>query len=383
MVKAIVYCEGQFGQLDGKTANGLVRSSNKYEIVGIIDSTKEGLDAGEYLDRVINDIPIFKDIEDAILKLNYVPNYFIYGIAPLESFLTTDEREIFFKAMNLGMSIVNGMPEFLNDDPEFSKKKIEYGVHILDIRKPPLREKLHIFSGDIYNIKTPIVAVLGTDCAVGKRTTSMKLVEALKAKGLKVVFLTTGQTGLIQGSKYGIAVDVLSSGFATGEVENEILKACKTENPDIIIVEGQSVVGHPAFTSSISILKGSCPNAIIVQHPPNRKTRCDFPNISMPTLESEIILIEAISKTKVIAITLNHEDMTVDEIKNTITNYQATFHLPTTDVLNYGCEKLINKLFEKFPELLPKKQVFNDNTKVRDQFIQNSAQLQRVKATIR
>ena len=37
---AIVYCEGQFGQQDGKTANGLVRHSERYEILSVIDSTR-------------------------------------------------------------------------------------------------------------------------------------------------------------------------------------------------------------------------------------------------------------------------------------------------------------------------------------------------------
>jgi len=35
---AVVYCEGQFGEQDGKTANGLVRHSEKYEILSVIDS---------------------------------------------------------------------------------------------------------------------------------------------------------------------------------------------------------------------------------------------------------------------------------------------------------------------------------------------------------
>ena len=43
---AVVYCEANFGGLDGKTANGLVRSSDRYEIVAVIDSGKAGLDAG-------------------------------------------------------------------------------------------------------------------------------------------------------------------------------------------------------------------------------------------------------------------------------------------------------------------------------------------------
>ena len=43
---AVVYCEGQFGEQDGKTANGLVRHSEKYEILSVIDSRQAGVDAG-------------------------------------------------------------------------------------------------------------------------------------------------------------------------------------------------------------------------------------------------------------------------------------------------------------------------------------------------
>jgi len=210
---------------------------------------------------------------------------------------------------------------------------------------------LHLFSGRIFDVETPIITVFGTDCAIGKRTTAIKLSEALRQKGLNVVFITTGQTGLIQGSKYGIAVDVLSSGFMTGEVENEIIKACETEHPDIIIVEGQGALSHPAFTSSTAIIRGACPKAIFVQHPPKRKNRCDYPRVPMPTLESEIELLETVSKSKIIGITLNHEDMTDEEINETITEYEEKFQLPTTDVLKYGCEKMVIKLFEVFPEL--------------------------------
>lgn len=48
---AIVYCEGNFAALDGKTANGLVRSSEKYRILSVIDSEKAGLDTGMVLDE--------------------------------------------------------------------------------------------------------------------------------------------------------------------------------------------------------------------------------------------------------------------------------------------------------------------------------------------
>ena len=349
--RALVYGEGQLGKLDGKVTNGLVRHSEKYQITGVTDSTKAGMDAGEYLDGVRSGIPVFRDIEDAIEKLGYVPKYFIYGIAPLASYLTRQQRQTVFAAMEKGMDIINGLPEFFTEDDEFIEKAREHGVQIHDIRKPPPRKDLHIFTGSIFRVTTPVITVFGTDCAVGKRTSAVLLAESLRMRGLTTAFVATGQTGLLQGARYGVAVDVLSSGFQTGEVEHEIVKAVEAEDPDIIVVEGQGALSHPAFTSSTAIIRGARPRAIILQHPPKRKERCDFPGILMPTLESEIKLIEIISGAKVIALTLNHEDMTDKEIQDTVVEYEGTYGLPTMDVLKHGCEKIVGRLLEVFPEL--------------------------------
>ena len=128
--KAIVFCENEFGKIDGKVTNGLVRYSGRYEIVGVIDSTKVGLDAGEYLDGIKNGIPIFRNIDDAIENLNYIPEYFIYGIAPLASFLDREQRKLIVAAMRKGMNIINPLPEFFTEDDEFMQKASEYGVRI-------------------------------------------------------------------------------------------------------------------------------------------------------------------------------------------------------------------------------------------------------------
>ncbi len=348
---AIIYCENEFGKIDGKVANGLVRHSEKYNIIGIIDSTKSGLDAGEYLDGVKNSISIFRTIDIAMDYLDTTPEYFIYGIAPLESFLDKKQREIFFTAMKRGLNIINGMAEYFTDDLEFIQKAKEANVKIIDIRKPPSRKELHHFSGRIFDVKVPVITVLGTDCAVGKRTTALLLVQALKQKGLKTTFISTGQTGLIQGAKYGIAIDVLSSGYATGAVENAVVNAYENENPDIIIVEGQGALSHPAFLSSCAIIKGAQPDAIILQHAPKRKSRCDYPKIAMPKLASEIKQLEVFSNSKVIVITINHENMTDPELIDTIRTYEGQYQCPTTDVLKYGCNKLVKELLNIFPSL--------------------------------
>ena len=352
--KALLYCEGKFGESDGKTANGLVRRSQKYHITCVIDSTKTGLDAGSVLEGSENGIPIYRDITEAMDRLPEMPKYFIYGIAPKDATLSTAERRILLKAMSFGMDIVNGLHEFISEDAEFKQQAKRYRVKLYDIRKPLANRYLHLFTGAIFNVTIPKIAILGTDCAVGKRTTAMLLISALKERGIRASFIGTGQTSLIQGEKYGIALDAIPSEFMTGELENAVIEANIHEKPDVIILEGQGSLSHPAFVSSCAIIRGGKPDAIIVQHPPKRKHRVDFDNLQMPTLSSEIELIEQFSQSKVIAVTLNHEDMNENEIRDTIKIYEHKYNLPTTDALNYGCNKLVKSILKTFPELKEK-----------------------------
>jgi len=349
--KALVYCENQFGLPDGKTAAALVRHSELYSIVGVIDSSLTGKDAGEELGEKKSGIPIFSDLNAALENLSYTPDCYIYGKAPLETFIPIKERLLILEAMMKGMDIISGLHEFFTQDPEFSHIAALNGVQIKDIRKPPPLKDLHLFTGEIAQVNIPVIAVLGTDCACGKMTTAVKLNKSLNNIGIKSVLVATGQTSLMQGAKYGVSTDALVSQFMVGEVENSVVQAFQNESPDIILVEGQSAISHPAFLSSIGILKGSMPDAVILQHPPARKFRCDFPTLAMPTPESEIKLIETISKTKVIAITLSHEGLNEQEILETIENYELQLRLPTTDVLSSGCQKLVRTLSDQFPAL--------------------------------
>ncbi|MGB8699526.1 MAG: DUF1611 domain-containing protein [Thermosynechococcaceae cyanobacterium] len=351
---ALVYCQSQFGLVDGKTAAGLVRQSETYTIVGIIDGLLAGKDAGEELGNKKNDIPIFADLNDALSQLSEIPDCYIYGKAPLDTYISKEERLLILEAMEKGMDIINGLHQFFSEDQEFAHMADQCGIQIKDIRKPPKLEDLHVFTGQISKVDIPVIAILGTDCACGKMTTAVELNNALNRLGIKSVMVATGQTSLMQGSKYGASMDALVSQFAIGEIENAVVQAFDRENPDIILVEGQSAVSHPAFMSSVGILKGSMPDGVILQHPPGREFRCDFPNLAMPTLESEIQLIEAISQSQVIAIALSHENLTDDKILKIIEDYENRLQLPTTDVLTYGCEKFIQELCKYFPKLKQK-----------------------------
>ncbi len=348
---AIVYCEGQFGKIDGKTANGLVRHSQKYQILSVIDSETAGMNSGEVLGEERNNIPIVSSIEHAMAHSKNKPDYFIFGIAPSSGILSELEKAIILNAMSLKMNIVNGLHEFLTDDPIFSEASRLHNVKIIDIRKPKNKEDLKTFSGKIHNVKCPRIALMGTDCAIGKRTTATILANILREKGLNVVMIATGQTGIIQGAAYCVALDAVPSQFCAGELESVIVEAYEQENPDLIIIEGQGALSHPAFSTSSFILRGSCPTGVILQHSPKRINRIDFPEMAMPSVASEIHLIETFSDTSVIGLTLNHEEMPADKIRSSIDNHAAQLGIPTTDALTQPPSQLVEMVLSAFPYL--------------------------------
>jgi len=350
-VTAIVYCEANFGAIDGKTANGLVRHSERYKILSVIDSEKAGLDSGTVLDGEPNGIPICRNLAESLEKAATVPDYFIFGMAPSSGMLSLYERGLVLEAISRGMNIVNGLHEFLGDDPVFKAACVVSNVEILDVRKPRDKKDLHIFTGDISRVTCPVIAVLGTDCAIGKRTTATVLSQALNDRGMKTVMVGTGQTGLIQGARYGVALDAIPSQFCAGELEATIINAFMVESPDVILVEGQGALSHPAFSTSSFILRGACPDGVVLQHAPKREHRCDFPLMKMPTPATEISLIEAFAETTVIGVTINHENMSDAEVSSAILRYQNELGIPTTDALSRSPERLVDMVLGAFPKL--------------------------------
>ncbi|MEZ9914167.1 DUF1611 domain-containing protein, partial [Vibrio breoganii] len=163
-----------------------------------------------------------------------------------------------------------------------------------------------------------------------------------------------GQTGIMQGAPYCVALDAVPSQFCAGELESVIVKAYETEKPDLIIIEGQGALSHPAFSTSSFILRGSCPTGVILQHAPKRLNRIDFPEMPMPSLASEINLIETFSDTSVIGVTLNHEEMSTDEILTAMSGYTTELGIPVTDALSQPTEQLLNIVLSAYPLIASK-----------------------------
>lgn len=351
---AIVYCEGNFSKIDGKTANGLVRHSQAYRILSVIDSDHKGLDSGQILDGAINHIPIFSDLEAALGNEIVIPDTFVYGMAPSNGKLSFKDRSVVLDAIARGMNIVCGLHEYLGDDSEIAAAARSSSVTIRDIRRPRPSKDMRLFDGSVAKVPAIRIAVLGTDCAIGKRTTATVLAGALNAQGIKTVLVGTGQTGLMQGAKYGVALDAVPPQFCCGELERAVVAASVGERPDVILIEGQGALSHPAFCSSAFILRGSQPHAVILQHAPMRAHRCDFPDMSMPDPCDEIALIETFINTKVIGLTINHEGMSEAEIRTAISGYSYNLGIPVTDALSRPARQLTELVFSAYPALRPR-----------------------------
>lgn len=208
-----------------------------------------------------------------------------------------------------------------------------------------------MFSDRIEEVTCPRIAVLGTDCAIGKRTTATILARALNDHGIKTVLVGTGQTGLIQGARYGVALDAVPSQFCSGELEATVIDAFETEDPDVIIIEGQGALSHPAFSTSGLIIRGCRPDGVVLQHAPGRAHRCDFEKMPMPTPSTEINLIQTFADTKVIGLTINHENLKDGELERAISRYESELGIPATDALTGPSSRLIEMVLEAFPQL--------------------------------
>lgn len=350
---ALIYCEGQFNHLDGKTAHGLVRHCEAYRIAAVIDSHGAGQDAGLVLDGIANGIPIVRDLQAALALAGPKPNLLIYGMAPATGLMSPGDRQVLLQAMAAGLDLVQGLREFLNDDAEFSAAAARHRVEIRDVRRVPALKDLRLFSGAIATVGCPRIAVLGTDGAIGKRTTATRLVQALQQAGIRAVLVNTGQTGLMQGGRHGMPLDAIPSQFCSGEVEAAVVQAWQQEQPQVIVIEGQGALSHPAYLSSTFILRGCQPQAVILQHAPRRQWLSDFPHVAMPTPASEIRLIESFCPTRVIGLTLNHEQMDDAAITAAIALYEAELGIPVSDALSRPPERLVQMVLRAFPALAP------------------------------
>jgi len=339
---ALILCEGVYGTGDGKTANGLVRHTERYRIAGVLDSRLAGRDAGEVLAGVPNGIPIFASLTEALEQAAEPPTHLVIGLAPEGGRLPDAYRKVVVEALGAGIHVDSGLHQFLSDDPELSKLAEEHGATIRDVRRTPPRDQLHFFSGAIHDVKAVRVAVLGTDCCCGKRTTTTLLTEALNRSNTPTVLIGTGQTSWMQGARYGILLDSLINDFVAGEIEHAIVEADRNESPEVILIEGQGALTHPAAPGGFEILTSARPHGVILQHAPTRKTYLDHPNEPIAPPEVHIQAIESVFRSRVIAIAMNSEGIDPPKIDAEVAELERRYGIPCCDPLSQGPQRLID-----------------------------------------
>ncbi len=345
-IPALIFAEGEFGKIDGKTANGLVRFSEKYEIVGVLDSTNENDHVDEVIDDVDKSIPIFDDLGNALEKLDVEPKAFINGIARDGGGFPYEYKDVFFEAMDNGMDIVHGCHHHISQLEEFKRKAEENDVYIWDVRKEP--DDPHYFSGKLRKINTPPrILVSGTDCAIGKRTFCLELYKELEERGYDPGFIATGQTGLIQGAKYGFPLDGIRGDFLSGEAEHVTWKISTENEHDVLIIEGQACIAHPQGGNPLALMKGVHPHGIVLIHAPGRKKRDGLPDdFGPPDIDEEKETIEFFYPDSVIAMGINHEGGI--DIERWIKKYEEKYDLPVEDALVERPKKTADEIEDKF-----------------------------------
>ncbi|MGC9166183.1 MAG: DUF1611 domain-containing protein [Thermoplasmata archaeon] len=348
--RAVILAEGVYGNLNGKTAHGLVRFSKRFSIVAVIDSEFEGMDAGEVLDGKFRNIPIVGSLKDS---LKFEPEVLIIGAATDGGFLPKNYRPIIIEALRNGLDIVSGLHEFISDDEEFLKLAEFSGSKIIDVRKMYLK-KQEFFTGEIENVLSTKVAVLGSDSAIGKRTTTIMITEKLKELGYNAVFIATGQTGWMQGAEYCALIDAMINDFVAGGIESEVVRAWKEKRPDFILIEGQGGLLHPAYPGGFEIIAAARPEAIVFQHSPKRIYYDGFEKYRIPDLDKFIQLIEILSGRKPIGITLNTEKIEEFEIPYYISEYEEKYSMPVDAPLYTGVEKIAKELIKLHENRLDK-----------------------------
>ena len=236
---------------------------------------------------------------------------------------------------------MNGLHDFLINIPSLQSLATEYKVELIDVRKPKKRKDLHFWTGEIFTVEAPIIAVIGTDCALGKRTTCRLLKQACAAAGINAQMIYTGQTGWLQGGQYGFIFDSTLNDFISGELENAIVSCSKETRADIILLEGQSALRNPSGPCGAELLVSGNAKQVILVHAPKRKHYDDIAEWGeIHSLVSEIELINMYGST-VIAVAINTEHCNTEEAIAFQKVYEFELEIPVLLPLQQGVDKII------------------------------------------
>jgi len=335
-------------QDDAKTAHGVLRYGND-EVVAVIDPSCAGRRVRDVLPYLESDTPIVESLSQA---LQYAPTALLIGTAPKGGGLPTEWRGTILEAIAAHLEIVSGLHEMLDEDREFHTAARAAGTRIWDVRKPP---GVPLFSGEAYNAAPPIILTIGNDCAVGKMTVSLELVRAANQAGNKARFVPTGQTGVLIAG-WGISIDRVIADFAAGAAEQLVLYAAH-EGAELIVVEGQGAINHPAYAAvTVALMTGCAPDALVLVADPRRRRIETYPT---PTLSygASIALHErflaAVKPAPVVGIALNTHGLNENEALAEVERARSEIGLPCDDLVRFGADRFYAAIKDRLVKTAP------------------------------
>jgi uncharacterized NAD-dependent epimerase/dehydratase family protein len=334
-------CEGKFGPLTSKTANACIRYSPD-RVAAVIDSTQVGRTAQDVL-GFGGALPVVATLAEGRALGGTA---LLIGIAPQGGRLPDAWRVIVADALRAGMDIWSGLHFFIGDDPEFAALSKAHGATIHDLRRPP--NDLPVAAGRTRDVAATIILTVGTDCNIGKMTTQLQLRDALRARGVKVAFAATGQTGiLVEG--WGTAVDAVVADFIAGAAEDLVLRAAK--DADIVLVEGQGSIIHPGYSGvTYGLIHGTLPHAMLMCAQPSRKAIGHNEWCPIPPLGELIALHEAIVRplrpAPVLGVALNTYDLDDAAAEAAVRQTMVETARPCTDAVRFDPAPLVDAIMD-------------------------------------
>jgi uncharacterized NAD-dependent epimerase/dehydratase family protein len=331
-----ILTDGYLTERNAKTAHGVLRYGRD-AIACVIDSKYAGQTVAELMPELARDAPIVASINEALALR---PTSLLLGVATPGGWLPEHWRPWIIEAIEAGLEIVNGLHRFLRDDPEFVALAEAHGASLWDVRDPP--GDIPLFSGKPLKLHKQIVLTVGSDCAVGKKTTAIELVRAARASGRSTEFVATGQTGILIAGR-GIAVDRVISDFLAGAAERLV---CETHPAtDVVIVEGQGSLWHPAYSSvTLGLMHGSCPQTLVLCHQAGRTAIDEPPYTRLPSLAEMVEGYEraasVVRPAKVACVSVNCKGLSESEARAELASIEAETGLPAGDVFLGDAPKL-------------------------------------------
>ncbi len=343
-----VMAEGSFTPLDAKTALGVIRYRPD-EVVAVIDSVRAGRTSEDCV-GVGGAIPVVTGLEAAAA---HDADTLLLGLAPQGGMLPDSWRRVVADALMRGWDVLSGLHVFLGDDPELAALAEAKGCALLDVRRPPARRS--IAARRAATVDALVVLTVGTDCNVGKMTTAVELHRELEDRGVRSAFVATGQTGIFI-ADHGAAIDAVPADFVAGLAEHLVLEASR--DADIVIVEGQGAIHHPAYSGvTLSLMHGACPEVLVLCHQAGRTHVKLMDAGPAPKLRSLTEVLRDneraagwIRPAPVLALALNTMLLDDLEARRAIETTQQLTGVPTVDPVRFGVEAVATELQRRLDE---------------------------------